>query len=119
LEIYLDYLIRYLEVDKIIVFGSFVAREREQRKRDIDILIVSNDFELMSSFMRRNVVKKCMEGLNVDPICMTKKEFNRLKKNNTAFSRQILKTGKIYYERASEKITAKNSLRRSQNNFEV
>ena len=72
-------------LDKIIVFGSFVAREREQRKRDIDILIVSNDFELMSSFMRRNVVKKCMEGLNVDPICMTKKEFNRLKKITLPF----------------------------------
>ncbi len=67
-------------IDRVIFFGSRASGE-EREDSDIDLIIVSDDFESMSFFER---VAKMYDYWNlripVDFICYTRKEFNSLKK---------------------------------------
>ena len=71
------------DIGKIILFGSR-AGEKFREDSDVDLIIVSEDFENMNFFER---VKKMYDywemDYPVDFLCYTPKEFNKLKKQIT------------------------------------
>jgi uncharacterized protein len=71
------------KIEKVIFFGS---RARGERKKDsdIDLIIVSKDFEGMDSINRSSKMYDYWDYLvPVDFICLTKKEYDKLRKKIT------------------------------------
>ncbi|MDW8802645.1 nucleotidyltransferase domain-containing protein [Clostridium sp. A1-XYC3] len=92
----IDYLIKYLEINRIILFGSSLMGSHT----DIDLLVVSDDFYDFSTFKRRSIVKRCiLSRYNIDPICLTKKEYEKVLLENGDFIKSITNEGRIIYER--------------------
>lgn len=84
--------IRKHTVEKAILFGSF-ARGEERRDSDIDLILVSREFEGKSALKRP--VRFYMDwdlGYPVDFLCYTPNEFNSLRKQVSIVS-QALKEG--------------------------
>jgi len=67
---------REFRVSDLFLFGD------SSTQRDIDILIVSNDFGKISRTKRKMLIQKSSPKL--DPICLTDKEFQKLKKSNSS-----------------------------------
>ncbi|WP_458411536.1 hypothetical protein ACNQFZ_11755 [Schinkia sp. CFF1] len=90
------------KIDLIIEFGETSIMQRN----DIDLLIVSDDFDDMFMHKRRNLVKGCIVSeLVIDPICITLEEFERFQKGNSIFAKQILKGAILYDSRNKGDIT--------------
>lgn len=70
-KVLLKSLKREFKIAYLFVFGNKFS------EKDIDILIVSNDFENISFTKRKMLIQKT--SLYLDPICLTLKEFERLK----------------------------------------
>ncbi len=84
--------IRKHAVEKAILFGSF-ARGEAREDSDIDLILVSKEFEGKSALKRP--VPFYIEwdlGYPVDFLCYTPKEFNNLRKQVSIVS-QALKEG--------------------------
>ncbi len=81
-------------IDRVIFFGSR-AFGKERGDSDIDLIVVSDDFENMSFFER---VAKMYDYWNlkvpVDFLCYTKKEFNSLRKR-VSIVREALEEGVV------------------------
>ena len=75
-----------IDIEKIILFGSRATDDFGENS-DVDLIIISDDFDGMNFFER---VKKMYDfweiELPVDFICYTKNEFNNLKKGVTLAS---------------------------------
>jgi len=86
--------------EKIILFGS-AARGEVRKYSDIDLCIIKNT--RLPSHKRIWKVYKLLRDYDyeygVEPIVFTPKEFSEKKKRGTYFIRNILKDGKILYER--------------------
>lgn len=81
-------------IDFIIEFGETCKTQRN----DIDLLIVSNDFEDMFIHKRKKLAERyIISETKIDPICITLKEFERMQKGKSIFAKQILK-GVILYD---------------------
>ncbi len=80
LKKFLEELKKDFGIENVIFFGSR-SRKKFNEDSDVDLIIVSKDFEDMNFFER---VKKMYDywelDLPVDFICYTPEEFNRLKK---------------------------------------
>ncbi len=90
--------IKRLEKDftiaKVIVFGSR-ARGEARKDSDVDLIIVSEDFEGMGYFKRGALMYNYWKALiAVDFICYTPKEFEKLK-NKISIVSLALKEGVI------------------------
>jgi len=82
-------LTKKIDVDRILFFGS-MARGDNKKESDIDLIIVSRDFEKMDYFERTKLVYRCWKlDLPVDFICYSKSEFNELKKRISIVSQAI------------------------------
>jgi predicted nucleotidyltransferase len=93
---YFGDLTNLFEIELIIEFGE----TSNIRRNDIDLLIVSNDFEDMFTHKRKRLVQKCIiSDPEIDPICITLEEFVRLQKGDSIFAKQILKGAIIYDSR--------------------
>ena len=80
------------KIEKFLLFGSR-ARKDFSEDSDIDLIIVSKDFEEIGFFDRVKKMHSYWEiDLPVDFICYTLKEFNDLKKRITIV-REALKEG--------------------------
>lgn len=93
----LDYseLIDYLQVEKIIRYGTLSTNTS-----DLDLVIISDDFESMFVHKRLSVTKKYLKSnRKLDLICLTNDEFRRLKRNPNSFSVNILTKGVLLYGR--------------------
>ncbi|CAH2213879.1 hypothetical protein [Tepidibacter aestuarii] len=93
----LDYseLIVHLQIEKIIRYGTISSE-----LSDLDLLIVSNDFESMFMPKRLSVTKKYVKAKRkLDLICLTSEEFEKLQKKPNQFSVNILIKGELLYER--------------------
>lgn len=89
-------LIKRIDVEKVILFGNIVNDDGA----DIDILVVSDDFEDMLIFKREQVVKSLIDSdKTIDPICVTLSEYRRMKATKNYFVSQVLSKGMIIYER--------------------
>lgn len=68
------------DIKKVILFGSRATKEYGEES-DVDLIIVSNDFNNMDFFERAAKMYDYWKlDLPVDFICYTKKEFEKLKK---------------------------------------
>ncbi|MCY8129387.1 nucleotidyltransferase domain-containing protein [Bacillus spizizenii] len=88
-------LLLFLDIEKIVLFGN-----RSSKSKDIDLLIISDDFDSMYSAKRINyVARKLNVSKKLDLICLTLNEYHKMKKFPTEFSKQILLNGEIIYEK--------------------
>lgn len=86
--------IENLNLDKIILFGSY-ALNKQNENSDVDLLIVSNDFENIKSFKRaKNLYLNWDVDVDVDFICLTNRELEK-KKNEIGIISEALKTGVV------------------------
>lgn len=86
-----------LDIAKAYLFGSSL----KGNGKDFDILFISYDFEGVSRIKRAEKVKLNFLSKNIDPVCMSEKEFDRLTKQNSLFLSEILKSAILIYERQS------------------
>lgn len=77
---------REFRVNDLFLFGN------SSSQKDIDILIVSNDFSNISRTKRKQLILKSSPIL--DPICLTYDEFKKLYNSDSSLCRKILTTGK-------------------------
>ncbi|MBT2196199.1 nucleotidyltransferase domain-containing protein [Weizmannia coagulans] len=70
----------YFECRRAFIRGSF-ARGENTIKSDMDLLIVSNDFNGMAIKKRKEIVKKVFDSSMdniIDCICLTEAEYNQI-----------------------------------------
>ncbi len=91
----------------IIIFGSAVS-DNHTAESDLDILIVLNinkipatyDEKLKLKLAVRKALYDINEKIPIDILVFTIPEYEGFIANNSSFSREIEKTGKIIYEKA-------------------
>lgn len=86
--------------DRIILFGSY-ANGTANENSDLDLFVIKNSD--LPRPQRSIQIRKLLFGLMIpiDLIVYTPKELEDLKKNKYGFVYQVLKTGKILYERSN------------------
>ena len=91
-----DQIIKTIDPEKIILFGSF-ASENISIRSDIDLLIIKDTDK---SFKERmyEIYQKIDYKLPTDMLVYTSEEIKRLKDKNM-FLKHILNTGKVVYEK--------------------
>ncbi len=102
LEHLVDILIREVEPDRIILFGSR-ARGNNEDRSDYDICILKTGV-----LHRRSLAKQIYRllydtGLPVDIIVETPERFDQLKDNRFLIYKDIAKHGQVIYERQSSR----------------
>lgn len=91
---------------EIILFGS-MAQGTSDESSDLDILVVLDNDTLPHSYedrmrMRLNLrrsLRKINRQIPIDLLVYTKKEFELIKEQNSAFFNEVSETGKIVYEK--------------------
>lgn len=83
-------ILNLFETKLIVQFGN-----KSDNANDIDLLIVSNDFNFISRLKSRELIKRIDE--KIDPLCLTAQQFNKLKTQNCSLYKSILKTKFIKY----------------------
>lgn len=84
-EILLNSIKKEFRISELFLFGNFSVQS------DVDILIVSDDFTNISISKRKMLIKKSSHSL--DPICLTPKEFNKLKQSKSSLWHKISTEG--------------------------
>lgn len=81
------------KIIKIILFGS-VAREEDTEDSDIDILIISNEWNQIDSLITDEVFKVVLETEElISPYVLSEKQFNETKNFN--FLTNVLRDGVV------------------------
>ncbi len=81
------------KIIKIILFGS-VARGEDNEESDIDILIISNDWEQIDSIITDEVFKVVLDTEElISPYVLSEKQFNETKNFN--FLTNVLEDGVV------------------------
>lgn len=86
----LKLLLREFEIKLIIQFGN-----RTKSAKDIDVIIVSDNFEGISDNKRRHLICRIDESL--DPVCFTINEYDNLTLAGSPFLKMITNNSKIIY----------------------
>jgi len=87
---YISEILKLFDTEFILQFGDQI-----KKSTDIDILIVSNDFEGISTLKRREIIKRIDSSL--DPICLTVRQFDRLKDSQSSIFKCIQKSQILLY----------------------
>jgi len=97
IEKYKEELVRKLNPEKIILFGSF-ARGDISEGSDVDLIVISDWRE---DFLKRIKILLDLNKFKIplEPIGYTKDEFENLVKEENPFILRALKEGKILYKR--------------------
>lgn len=68
-------------INQLYIRGSFAGR-KVNKNSDIDLLIISDNFNSTSHFIRKRLVKYMVQSVDkeIDAICLTSKEFIDIKK---------------------------------------
>ncbi len=95
---YIDFIKKSIDIDMIVIFGSYLNKTFNRNESDIDILIVSDDFTNMTKLDAYKLLSKPLWdiNINIDPISITKKEIENYK--NASFISEILRTGKVIFK---------------------
>lgn len=98
-NLYIAELSKNIKVEKVILFGSY-GRKTERDYSDIDILIVSDNFDGGSKRDYR-ILDSAARRINplIEAIPCTKKDFNNYEKGD--FIHAIRKTGKMIFDKAA------------------
>lgn len=92
-------LLRAFTIDKIIRYGN-----RSAAAKDIDLLIVSDDFLPVFRQKRKALIQQwIISDKPIDPICMTRKEYGQLLAGKDPYSRNIIFKGEVLYDAAALK----------------
>lgn len=85
--------------EKIILFGS-LATGRINETSDLDMLVIK---KTRKNFFRRlrEIADLCDLNVGADILVYTPKEFEEESRNNPFFKEEIIKKGKVIYERAA------------------
>ena len=84
-----------ITVDVVYFIGS------QNFEHDIDLIIVSEDFEGLSRLKRAEKAALNFENLAVDLTCVTRHEFDRLNSQGSFFLQKVLTSSSIVYDRKS------------------
>jgi predicted nucleotidyltransferase len=106
---YLPLIIEQLKTtqpEKIILFGSFAYGEPNERS-DLDILVVTGDTSIPSSFSEKSQIylkiSKSISDIKrecpIDLIVHTKAMHQKFIETNSLFARELLLKGKVLYEK--------------------
>ena len=98
--------LKSIEPDKIILFGSY-AYGKPSNDSDLDILVVTGENIIPSSFSERSLiyvrVSKTISDIKrefpVDLIVHTSAMHSQFIKDNSLFARDLLANGKVLYEK--------------------
>ncbi len=98
---YIDIIRKVIDIDTVIIFGSFLNPGFNAENSDIDILIVSNDFKNMSKLDAYKIVSDPLWDLkiNIDPIPVSKDEIRN--HDSASFISEIIRTGKVFYKKTA------------------
>lgn len=92
----------YISIDAVYLFGSY-STGRATNYSDIDLAFVSDAFKKMDDYRRSKLLMKVLDRINlpepkdIEPVGLTKKEFENPKKFSLAS--QIKKSGKVVFIR--------------------
>jgi len=94
-----DLLSKDKDINKIIVFGSYL--KNKEKASDIDLLIEGNfKGRIIERRMRiYDILDEIHGKIAIDIIPLTQSEINELLKKGSIFIGEILKEGKVVYER--------------------
>lgn len=83
----LDMLAHYLSDVKVFVYGSW-AQPLSEKGRDVDLIVVSSSFTAVVGIKRKQLVSRLLGSptSQVDPICLTPKELERLFKSKSRYT---------------------------------
>ncbi len=89
--------------ERILLFGSF-ARGDQNRASDVDLVIVARtDLPFVERIGR--ALERCYEvsdRVPVDVLVYTPREWRRMLAAGSSFAGEVLRTGRVLYERESE-----------------
>ncbi len=96
---------------KVILFGSY-AHGDANKNSDVDLLVVTNDNVMPKNFNESmhyylkvaNTLDEIRQNIPIDLIVHTIPMFKRFLELDSMFSREVLKNGKILYERDYERM---------------
>jgi len=86
------------EPEKIILFGSFARGEIDEYS-DIDLVIIKNEKKPFIERLGEVIMYIRKELYPVDILVYTPDEFEEMKKNSNPFIEEVLKDGKVIYEK--------------------
>ena len=100
--------LKILNIDKIVLFGSF-AKNNTHTNSDIDLLVILDSDEIAQNYEQRmkkklyvrNCIMELSKRVSIDLIVYTKAEYKIISENKTSFIKELEKTGKVVYEKAS------------------
>jgi predicted nucleotidyltransferase len=98
--------LKQTEPEKIILFGSYAYGEPSEDS-DLDILVVTNDDFVPASFTEKSLIylrishaiSEFKREFPIDLIVHTRLMHKRFIENNSLFAQELLKRGKILYEK--------------------
>lgn len=83
--------------EKIILFGSF-AYGKPKQSSDVDLLIIKKNRKKRVERIKE-VLMKVKSNLPLEPLVYTPKEFNKRLDLGDSFIEEVIKKGKVVYER--------------------
>ena len=86
---YLNIISKEFNLECVYFFGN------SNSVNDIDLIIVSDSFIGISLSKRKRLIKK--NNKKLDPICLTKKEFEKLRLSESSLWNELLNNGKLIY----------------------
>lgn len=92
----------------IMVFGSYSKGELDEDS-DLDLLIVLNEREVPKTYDEkiemklriRKSIREINKKIAIDLLVYTLPEYEEFVKGNSSFSKEIIETGRILYEKTS------------------
>lgn len=99
---YADALKQHIHVDKVILFGSY-ANGHPHEWRDIDVAIISPDFDGKGLFRRVGLLTKARQQCDdsIEALAYGRKEYEAA--HRQTFLGEIICTGRIVYDAEREK----------------
>lgn len=100
IERYIDILRQQLNVELIIIFGSYLTGKFSDDS-DIDILIAAAEFSEMSKLEAFNILSRPIWELkiNIDPVPATMEEIRNYPR--ASFLSEIMKTGRVIFRKSA------------------
>lgn len=100
--------LKELDPYKIILFGS-LSKQNNDEESDIDLLVILNNDKITKNYKEkmekkllvRNLIWDLSKEIPIDLLVYTKREFEIIMENKNSFFKELEKTGKTIYEKAS------------------
>ena len=88
-------------VEAVILYGSYAKGTADERS-DIDVAVISPDFEGMSTWQRQDAIARATvgRGYRLAPVGFASSEYHA--PAGSSFLREIIRTGRVVYEAPAE-----------------